>query len=174
MHKANKIFLIGFMGSGKSTTGKKLASHLKWSFIDLDKTIENMTGMKIRDIFSEKGEAYFRLTEADALQGMESESNAVISTGGGTPCFGNNMDFMLRTGLTVYLRMTPLMLKSRLADSSDHRPLLKDIDKEDLEEYIAGKLSEREKWYSRAEIIVDGFNTDFSVLYLSVKKLIKE
>jgi shikimate kinase len=174
MHKANKIFLIGFMGSGKSTAGKKLASHLRWSFIDLDKTIENMTGMKIRDIFSEKGEAFFRQTESEALQGMASESNAVISTGGGTPCFGNNMDFMLGTGLTVYLRMTPAMLKSRLADSSDYRPLLKDIDIEDLEEYIAGKLSEREKWYSRAEIIVDGCNADFSVLYSSVKKLIKE
>ncbi len=174
MRKANKIFLLGFMGSGKSTTGKKLASHLKWSFIDLDKMIENMTGMKIRDIFSEKGEAFFRQTESEALQRMESESNAVISTGGGTPCFGNNMDFMIRTGLTVYIRLTPATLKSRLADSSDHRPLLKDIDKEDLEEYIAGKLSDREKWYSRAEVIVDGDNTDFSALYSSVKKLIKE
>jgi shikimate kinase len=174
MHKANKIFLLGFMGSGKSTTGKKLASHLKWTFIDLDEKIENITGMKIRDIFSEKGEAFFRRTESEALQGMASESNVVISTGGGTPCFGDNMDFMLRTGLTVYLRMTPARLKSRLADSSDHRPLLTDIGKEDLEEYIAGKLSEREKWYSRAEIIIDGFNTDFSVLYSSVKKLIKE
>ena len=174
MHKANKIFLLGFMGSGKSTTGKKLASHLKWTFIDLDEKIENITGMKIRDIFSEKGEAFFRKTESEALQGIASESNVVISTGGGTPCFGDNMDFMLRTGLTVYLRMTPARLKSRLADSSDHRPLLKDIGKEDLEEYIAGKLSEREKWYSRAEIIIDGFNTDFSVLYSSVKKLIKE
>jgi shikimate kinase len=162
------------MGSGKSTTGKKLASHLKWSFIDLDKTIENMTGMKIRDIFSEKGEAFFRQAESEALLGMESESNAVISTGGGTPCFGDNMDFMLRTGLTVYLRMNPAMLKSRLADSSDHRPLLKDIDMEDLEEYIAGKLSEREKWYSMAEIIVDGSKIDFSVLYPSVMKLIKQ
>jgi shikimate kinase len=174
MHKANKIFLIGFMGSGKSTTGKKLASHLKWTFIDLDEKIENMTGMKIRDIFSEKGEAFFRRTESEVLQGMASESNAVISTGGGTPCFGNNMDFMLRTGITVYLRMTPARLKNRLAGSSDRRPLLKDIGKEDLEEYIAGKLSEREKWYSRAEIIIDGFNTDFSMLYSSVKKLIKE
>jgi shikimate kinase len=174
MHKANKIFLIGFMGSGKSTTGKKLASHLKWTFIDLDEKIENMTGMKIRDIFSEKGEAFFRRTESEVLQEMASESNAVISTGGGTPCFGNNMDFMLRTGITVYLRMTPTRLKNRLAGSSDRRPLLKDIGKEDLEEYIAGKLSEREKWYSRAEIIIDGFNTDFSMLYSSVKKLIKE
>jgi len=174
MHQANKIFLLGFMGSGKSTTGKKLASHLNWSFIDLDEKIEQTTGMEIRDIFSEKGEAFFRKIESDTLKGMASESNAVISTGGGTPCFGDNMDFMLRTGLTVYLRMTPARLKSRLAGTSEHRPLLKDIGKDGLQEYITAKLAEREKWYSRAEIIVDGFNTDFSALYTLVKKLIKE
>jgi len=174
MHQTNKIFLLGFMGSGKSTTGKKLASHLNWSFIDLDEKIEQTTGMEIRDIFSEKGEAFFRKIESDTLQGMASESNAVISTGGGTPCFGDNMDFMLRTGLTVYLRMTPARLKSRLAGTSEHRPLLKDIGKDGLQEYITAKLAEREKWYSRAEIIVDGFNTDFSALYTLVKKLIKE
>jgi shikimate kinase len=130
--------------------------------------------MEIRDIFSEKGEAFFRKIESDTLKGMASESNAVISTGGGTPCFGDNMDFMLRTGLTVYLRMTPARLKSRLAGTSEHRPLLKDIGKDGLQEYITAKLAEREKWYSRAEIIVDGFNTDFSALYTLVKKLIKE
>jgi shikimate kinase len=174
MQQATKIFLIGFMGSGKSTSGKKLASHLNWSFIDLDEKIENMTGMKIRDIFSEKGEAFFRKTESEALHDMVSETNAVISTGGGTPCFGDNMDFMLSNGLTVYLRMTPASLRNRLEDSSDHRPLLKDIGKERLQEYITAKLSEREKWYSSAEIIIDGFNTDFSVLYSLVKKWIKE
>jgi shikimate kinase len=174
MHQATKIFLIGFMGSGKSTTGKKLASHLNWSFIDLDEKIEQSTGMEIRDIFSEKGEAFFRKIESDTLKRMASESNAVISTGGGTPCFGDNMDFMLRTGLTVYLRMTPARLKSRLAGTSEHRPLLKDIGKNGLQEYITAKLAEREKWYSRAEVIVDGFNTDFSALYSLVKKLIKE
>jgi len=174
MHQATKIFLLGFMGSGKSTTGKKLALHLNWSFIDLDEKIEQTTGMEIRDIFSEKGEAFFRKIESDTLKGMASESNAVISTGGGTPCFGDNMDFMLRTGLTVYLRMTPARLKSRLAGTSEHRPLLKDIGKNGLQEYITAKLAEREKWYSRAEIIVDGFKTDFSALYSLVKKLIKE
>jgi shikimate kinase len=174
MHQATKIFLIGFMGSGKSTTGKKLASHLNWSFIDLDEKIEIMTGMKIKNIFSEKGETFFRKVESETLHGIVSETNTVISTGGGTPCFGDNMDFMISNGLTIYLTMTPARLKSRLADSSDHRPLLKDIGKEELKEYIARKLSEREKWYSRAEIIVDGFNTDFSVLYSLVKKFIKE
>jgi shikimate kinase len=174
MHKATKIFLIGFMGSGKSTTGRELASFLKWSFIDLDEKIEKMTGMKISEIFSEKGEDFFRKTESEALHTLATEKNAVISTGGGTPCFSDNMDFMLSNGLTVYLRMTPAVLANRLADESEHRPLLKDIRKKELQNYIAGKLSEREKWYSRAEITVDGFNTDLQGLCSLVKKLIKE
>lgn len=174
MHQATKIFLIGFMGSGKSTTGKELASHLKWSFIDLDEMIEEMTGMKISKIFAEKGEDFFRKTESVVLHSLVSETNAVISTGGGTPCFSDNMDFMLNNGLTVYLRMTPSRLKSRLADASDERPLLKGISMKELQKYISGKLSEREKWYSRAEIITDGFETDLSGLYSLVKKFIKE
>jgi shikimate kinase len=174
MHKASKIFLLGFMGSGKSTAGKKLASHLKWSFIDLDEKIEKMAGMKIPDIFSRKGESFFRKLESEALKGMSSETNTVISTGGGTPCFGDNMDFMLSTGLTIYLKMTPARLKKRLAKSTEERPLLKDIDNTELQEYITGKLTEREKWYSRAEIIVDGFNIGLLDLYSLVKKRIRE
>jgi shikimate kinase len=174
MHKANKIFILGFMGSGKSTTGKKLASHLNWSFVDLDEKIEHITGMKIPDIFLEKGEPFFREKESEALRGLAPVSKVVISTGGGTPCFGDNMNFMVSNGLTIYLKMTPERLKSRLARSSGYRPLLKDIDKKDLKEYIVGKLAEREKWYSRAEIVIDGFNTEISVLYSLVKKLIKE
>lgn len=174
MHQATKIFLIGFMGSGKSTTGKELASHLKWSFIDLDEKIEKIAGMKVSEIFAEKGEDFFRKTESEALHSMVTETKAVISTGGGTPCFGDNMDFMLNNGLTVYLRVTPARLKSRLADASDQRPLLKDISKKELQKYISGKLSEREKWYCRAEIIIDGFDIDLSGLYSLVKKLIKE
>jgi shikimate kinase len=174
MQQANKIFLIGFMGSGKTTTGKRLAFRLNWSFIDLDQEIELMTGMKIRDIFSEKGEPFFRATESEALHKMESVTNTVISTGGGSPCYGDNMDFMIRNGLTVYLKMTPDQLRSRLVKSSDKRPLLKDVGKEDLLEYIEGKLAEREKWYSRAEITMDGPGTNISALYSLVRKLIRE
>jgi len=174
MHKTNKIFLIGFMGSGKSTIGKKLASHLNWSFVDLDEKIELIAGMKIPDIFSEKGEPFFREKESEALRSLDPVSNVVISTGGGTPCFDENMDFMVSNGLTIYLKMTPARLSNRLSKSADSRPLLKNIDKKDLTDYIVRKLEEREKWYSRAEIVIDGFNTDLSVLYSLVKKLIKD
>jgi shikimate kinase len=159
MHQARKIFLIGFMGSGKSTAGRRLASQLNWSFIDLDEIIEKMEGMKIPDIFSLKGEPYFRKLETKALKDLRSETDTVISTGGGTPCFGDNMDFMLNSGLTIYLKMTPAGLRRRLVRSSEGRPLLKNIDRKDLRVYIAGKLAEREKWYSRAEITIDNLNS---------------
>ena len=173
MHQASKIFLIGFMGSGKSTAGRKLASQLNWSFIDLDEKIQKMEGMKIPDIFSLRGEPYFRKLETKALQELKSETDTVISTGGGTPCFGDNMDFMLDSGLTIYIRMTPVSLKKRLEGSAEGRPLLKEIDRKDLQGYITTKLAEREKWYSRAEIIIDGVNNDLSDLLSLIKKQIR-
>lgn len=173
MYEHSKIFLIGFMGSGKSTTGKKLASMLNWSFIDLDRRIEEVAGIKIPEIFSEKGESFFRSIESQTLRNLASEMQTVISTGGGTPCFDDNMDFMLGTGLTVYLRATPEHLKDRLVKSSKARPLIDNIGKDELEDYIHKKLNEREKWYTKAEITVDGNETDIPVLYSLVKKWIR-
>jgi shikimate kinase len=173
MYPLSKIYIIGFMGSGKSTTGKKLASRLSWSFIDLDKRIEETAGIKIPEIFSEKGESFFRTIESETLRNLVSETNAVISTGGGTPCFDNNMDFMLGSGLTVYLRLTAAQLKNRLVNSSKARPLISNIGKDELEDYIHKKLNEREKWYTKAAITVDGYETDIPALYSQVKKWIQ-
>jgi shikimate kinase len=173
MQQVSKIYLIGFMGSGKSTAGRNLASQLNWSFIDLDEKIQKMEEMKIPEIFSIKGESYFRKLETRALQELKSETDTVISTGGGTPCFGDNMDFMLSSGLTIYIKMTPVSLKKRLEGSSEDRPLLREIDSKDLQEYITSKLAEREKWYCRAEIIIDGDNNDLSDLLSLIKKQIR-
>lgn len=155
-----KIYLIGFMGSGKSTMGRKLSASLGWSFVDLDRMIEEEAGMNIPDIFFFKGEDYFRNVETKLLRSLESVNEAVVSTGGGTPCYHDNMDFMLRTGLTIYLKLTPAQLKSRLKKSADKRPLLRNVTEENLENYIQLKLAEREVWYNKAEIIVDGLMTD--------------
>jgi shikimate kinase len=173
MHKADKIFLLGFMGSGKSTAGRKLAIRLHWSFIDLDKKIEQIAGMKISDIFTYKGESVFREIETKTLQGLSDISNAVISTGGGTPCFGNNMDFMLENGLTIYLRMTPDALEQRLLKSKGERPLLKGISSDDLKDYIVRKLEEREKWYMKALMVIERDEMDISALHSIVRKFIK-
>ncbi len=169
MLNIHRVYIIGFMGSGKSTAGKKLASLLGWSFIDLDKRIEKQAGKTIPEIFSQLGEAYFRNVEAEVLKNLISQTNTVISTGGGTPCHGDNMDYMLETGLTLYLKLTPGQLKSRLSESTGKRPLIKDLDEDSLLGFIEEKLALREKWYNRAEITVEGINLDISLLYSLVK-----
>lgn len=172
MNRNGKIFLVGFMGSGKSTAGRKLAARLGWSFIDLDERIESCTGMKITEIFQTKGEQSFRETETEQLHRLEKINNAVISTGGGTPCFDGNMDFMLANGVTVYLRLTPVQLKRRLERSGSERPLIRDLNKEDLLEYIIKTLEERERWYLRADLVIDGSAINDTLVFSAVSKLI--
>jgi shikimate kinase len=174
MHTCRKIFLIGFMGSGKSTTGKKLAARLGWSFVDLDKEIEKLSGLTIPEIFSQKGEAWFRETEASVLREIEDSADSVVSTGGGTPCYGDNMDYMLKSGITIYLRLTPGQLENRLLNSKPDRPLIRDVSKKDMHDFIVKKLEEREKWYSRSTFIVDGFKADDSLLFSLVRERIQD
>jgi len=157
------------MGSGKTTTGKKLASLLRWSFIDLDKKIEEQTGKTIPEIFSQSGEDYFRIIETRILKSLDYQSNTVVSTGGGAPCYSDNMDYMLNTGLTLYLKLTPGQLKSRLSESKGDRPLIKDLDQQELQSYIEEKLANREKWYNRSDIIVEGVDIDINLLVSLVK-----
>lgn len=166
----NLIYIIGFMGSGKSTAGKKLATSMGWSFVDLDKKIEERTGKTIPEIFSDYGEDYFRKVETEVLRSLKSQKETIISTGGGAPCHSDNMSFMLETGLTVYLRLTPVQLKSRLSNSKGVRPLIKDLNSENLLSFIEKKLITREEYYCQAEIQIDGFDIDYIFLDTLVKK----
>lgn len=168
MSRNHIVYIIGFMGSGKTTAGKRLASSLKWYFVDLDKKIEEHTGLKIPEIFSLHGEDHFRLIEAEVLRSLVTVSNTVISTGGGTPCYANNMEFMLGTGFTIYLKLTPGQLLSRLSRSSDERPLIKNLTGERLLNFIGEKLAFREKWYEKSELVTDGFHLDISNLNFRV------
>ena len=169
MSGKNIIYVIGFMGSGKSTAGKKLAASLGWSFIDLDRKIEELAGKTIPQIFSSDGEQAFRKLESDVLRSINSLEDTIVSTGGGTPCHGNNMDYMLESGLTVYLKMTPEQLTYRLLESTGERPLIKNISDEQLPEFIEKILTVREKWYSRADIIIEGINLDINRLISLIK-----
>jgi shikimate kinase len=164
MGTGKRIYIIGFMGSGKSTAGEKLASELGWQFLDLDSQIELKAGQSIKDIFSSLGESHFREVEEETLLNLRTDDNTVISTGGGTPCYSSNMEFMLRTGLVVYIKMTPGQLKTRLEGSAGDRPLIESINKNELFGYISDKVSEREKYYLKTSIIVDGMNLDIKSL----------
>lgn len=166
----DKIYLIGFMGSGKSTTGRRLAAGLGWYFIDLDRKIEEETGLRIPELFSRYGEAGFRETETRVLRALRPLSGTVVSTGGGAPCFNDNMKFMLETGLTIYLKLTPAQLKKRLEASRTERPLLKGVSRENLLDFVSGKLSEREQWYAMAEMTIDGTFTDYPSLVTMIRQ----
>lgn len=151
-----KIFLIGFMGCGKSTMGKKLAVKLGYEFIDLDHQIESSIGTTIAQYFSVHGEAAFRKLESEALKTFDYPANAVIATGGGTPCFFDNMEWMNASGLSVYIEMPAAALARRLEGGKGKRPLLKDLNEEEMISFIENKLTEREVFYKRALVTVNG------------------
>ncbi|MDR0768309.1 MAG: shikimate kinase [Dysgonamonadaceae bacterium] len=150
-----KIFLIGYMGSGKTTVGKQLAKKLNLQFIDMDLFIENRYRKRISDIFEEKGEATFRELERKILLEIKDFENVVISTGGGLPCFFDNMDIMNQSGTTVYLKASVEKLTERLKTGKQKRPLIKDKDSEEMKNFIAANLAMREEFYNKATFIVE-------------------
>ncbi|MEP6674944.1 MAG: shikimate kinase [Ferruginibacter sp.] len=150
-----KIFLIGFMGCGKSYWGKIWAGKLAVDFIELDTLIEQQEQSTIATVFEQKGENYFRKVESDILKQLQQSEQCIISTGGGTPCFFDNMNWMNEQGQTIYLKASPQFLVEKLLPEKDHRPILKNIPDEKLETFIAGKLKEREIFYNQAKIILD-------------------
>ncbi len=152
------------MGSGKSTAGKKLAVRLGYQFIDLDEYIEKMAGMTVSAIFSSKGEHAFRKLEREALNRIDRSEKVVIATGGGTPCFSDNMDFMNKSGKTVYLKMPVQELIDRLQHEKEDRPLICGKNEEELQRYVRDKLEEREAYYRKAQIIIDGDALDLNRL----------
>jgi shikimate kinase len=163
------IYLTGFMGSGKSTLGKRLANLMGLPFIDLDAEIERQEGKSISEIFSCDGEEYFRKAESAVLRSLKTDTGAVVATGGGAPCFGSNIDFMNSTGITVYLKMNPAALASRVATGSANRPLLKGLTGDELLSYITERLNEREPWYMKSAIVFEGLNAEASELKKAIE-----
>ncbi|MBO9632095.1 MAG: shikimate kinase [Chitinophagaceae bacterium] len=151
-----RIFLIGFMGAGKTHWGKQVANRMGLPFYDLDELIVAQEGRSIADIFTENGEEYFRLAEKQTLEELvEKEDSMIISCGGGTPCFFNNIDFMKRYGIVVWLNTHVEVILQRLMKERMHRPLLKDIQDGDLRNHIIRKLNERRMYYEQADVIID-------------------
>lgn len=148
----NRFFLIGFMGVGKTTLGKQLAHKLGLPFIDVDKVIEEDAGISINSFFEKLGEEAFREKEVKALKNIiKRQSKAVISVGGGLPCFFDNMKLMNDSGVTCYLHRPAKELFHRLKNSKTKRPLVKDLNDEELLSFIEETLLEREEYYKKAQ-----------------------
>ena len=148
------IFLVGFMGSGKTTVGRRLAGQIGYDFIDTDYFIEMQQKLTVAEIFARHGEADFRDMERNALMELRKCEFAVISTGGSMPCHDGNMDVMLATGKVVYLMTSPQTLARRLLLSRTDRPLIKGKTEPELQQYIAEHLAKRETFYNKANIVV--------------------
>ena len=156
-----RIFLIGFMGSGKTHWGTRIAEKLQIPFYDLDAVIVMSEGMSISEIFLNKGEEYFRYIEKQTLEDLVNrEENFVLSAGGGTPCFFNNIDFMKRNGKVLWLNTSLEALNQRLLKEKMSRPLLRGITEPGLRAYIIRKLSERKMYYEQADLMVHEETTD--------------
>lgn len=142
------IYLIGFMGAGKSWTGQRLAKLLQRDFLDLDDCIERSSSKSIQEIFADHGEAHFRQLESKTLRQLAELDAAVISCGGGTPCQNDNIDWMNANGTTVFLDVAEDILVDRLSKAFAHRPLL--AKQTNLQQFIINKLEERRSFYEQA------------------------
>lgn len=149
-----RIFLIGYMGAGKTTIGKALAREMNLDFYDLDWYIEDRFRKKIPQIFAEKGEEGFREMERNMLHETGEFENVVISCGGGTPCFFDNVDFMNEKGDTVFLSASPAVLKEHLLMGKSQRPLIQGKSPEELEVYIKESLQTRLPFYTKAKHVL--------------------
>lgn len=162
-----RIILVGFMGVGKTTHGKKLASNFGFEFVDLDKYIENKHKASISFIFNLIGEHGFRIIEHRSLIEALQKDNIILSTGGGTPCFFDNMRIITRSGISIYLHLDSKVILNRLINSKKKRPLIEKLSEKDLLDFIKSQLSEREKYYNLAKFRIDALN-------LSIKELVEK
>jgi shikimate kinase len=152
----SKIFLIGIMGSGKTFWAQQLADQLKMDWIDLDQQIEKVTDMPVRDIFATEGEEYFRLKEKDTLRQFIGVDKIIIATGGGTPCFHNNMEWMNENGITIWLHIDSAVLAERLKRKKYKRPLISHLNDGEIQGFIEAKIKEREPFYAQAKYHITG------------------
>ena len=151
-----RIFLIGYMASGKSTLGRAFSEAVGLSFVDLDGFIEERTHRTISELFAVKGEDWFRDLERKMLHEAAEFENVVISCGGGTPCFFDNMEYMNECGITVFLDVKPERLFERLKNGRAGRPLLAEKSDEELIASIISGLEKRLPYYSKAKLRIDG------------------
>jgi len=153
-----KVFLVGYMASGKSHLSKELSDLTGYPNIDLDDIFEERYRISVNDFFNKYDESSFRRLEQELLQETESQPNAIVSTGGGTPCFFRNMEFMKMNGVCIYLRVNARILAERLQNVKRKRPLLQKVEPGDMEAMVRKQLEIREPFYLQADHVIDAQN----------------
>jgi len=167
------IYLIGLPGSGKSTLGKLLSILTEYEYLDMDEEICSREGETIETIFSEKGENYFRELEHEILQETFERTNHIISTGGGVPCFFDNMAQMKKHGLTVYINPSIDELAKRLqGQGRENRPMLKGKNTKQVKEFLELRQKERAPYYEQAQLIFSSDKVNAEDLYAKIKPLL--
>ncbi len=164
-----RIYLVGYMGAGKSSTSKRLAGRLGWEAYDTDRLFEARFRISINDFFHKYDAELFRRLEAQVLRDTLAYDDAVIATGGGTPCFNNNMEWMNGNGLTVFLNISPQSAFTRLSQSKVKRPILVDKSPEEMEAFILQNYTERMPFYEQAQLTVKGENLDLDALVNAIQ-----
>ena len=150
-----RVILIGFMGCGKSTLGKKVAKQLNIPFIDSDIEIERLHSLSVGEIFGKFGESGFREMEAKFIKNLGDKDDFVLATGGGMPCFSSNMELLNELGVTYYLDRSAKELANRLRNSNIQRPLLVEFNDDELIDFIEIKLKERNELYKQSQVILN-------------------
>lgn len=166
-----RIYLVGYMSAGKSTTSKRLAQRLGFEPYDTDRLFEERFHITASDFFNKYDQPLYRKLETQILQGTASLDNAVIATGGGTPCFNGNMEWMNQHGITVFLKISPQSAIDRLSHSKVRRPLVYDKSPEELEDFVRKNYSERMAFYEQAQLTVKGENLDLEALVNAILSL---
>ena len=168
-----RLYLIGYMGSGKSTVGRKIARFAHLRFIDTDSEVEKLEGASVADVITYQGEEYFRQVERRVLEKSAEEDNVVVSTGGGLPVWGDNMERLSQLGASVYLRRTAENLISRLSPyGREKRPKFRGLNDEQLLSFMKSHMAEREPIYSKADLVIDcDTMSDSQIIDLIIKEI---
>ena len=165
----DRIYIVGYMGAGKTTAARRLAQRMGWEVVDTDALFEEKYKISVNDFFNKYDEPLYRKLESEVLKATESLDHVVVSTGGGTACFFDNMDWMNQHGLTVFLRISPQAAVDRVIHSRHKRPLVEGKSEEELTEFVNQHYASRLPFYEQANIIVKSEDLDLDALIRQIQ-----
>ncbi|KWW38804.1 MAG: shikimate kinase [bacterium F083] len=168
----DRIYIVGYMGAGKTTAARRLAQRMGWEVVDTDALFEEKYKISVNDFFNKYDEPLYRKLESEVLKATESLDHVVVSTGGGTACFFDNMDWMNQHGLTVFLRISPQAAVDRVIHSRHKRPLVEGKSEEELTEFVNQHYASRLPFYEQARITAKSEDFDIESLMEAIKDIL--